>query len=211
MIGVLVCADVVVDRQRLEGGERADQDMRRSSRSTSSCVLVLVTAGWPAVSAVKISTFRPAILSLCSSMNSLRPSSICLPPAASGTGPDGHEADLERFGRLHAVPPEPTLRELSSIEGCGNPPCSDLPEIHGLIHLILYFYQSSRMSLSFDRSQSPRSIWSRKSRLFRLFGTNILGGRMRFKHELSMKCDILRFWSILAAAEKCRDNGYTIF
>ena len=79
----LLLAHIVVHRQRLVGGERADRDVHLD-RSTSSCSLVLASAGWPAVSCVINSTLRPAIMPLRSLRNSAAPSSCCLPPAASG-------------------------------------------------------------------------------------------------------------------------------
>src|SRR5262245_34911814 len=54
------------------------------SRSTNSCVFVLAPAGLPPVSAMMSSTFRPAMVLLRSLRKSWMPSSICLPPAASG-------------------------------------------------------------------------------------------------------------------------------
>src|SRR5262245_44347829 len=54
------------------------------SRSTSSCVLVLVPAGLPPVSATTNSTLRPASMSFLSLTNRMVPCSIWIPPAASG-------------------------------------------------------------------------------------------------------------------------------
>src|SRR5690242_154831 len=106
-------------------------------RSTSSCSLVLASAGLPVVSWVINSTLRPPIIPLRSLRNNAAPSSCCLPPAASGpvrtvrkpifSGSEDWAKTRGSGNTLIATPAFSSARrdipDLSSLTDITHPPC----------------------------------------------------------------------------------------